>query len=93
MNSVNSKTIGVTNKISNTAGINYMPIKLTEMEKHNNLMLVQVKFDIIIHLKTFVEKQFCVVYEEVFPPGSSVYGILQARILQRISVPFSREYS
>ena len=64
VNSVNSKTIGVTNKISNTAGINYMPIKLTEMEKHNNLMLVQVKFDIIIHLKTFVEKQFCVVYEE-----------------------------
>ena len=50
VNSVNSKTIGVTNKISNTAGINYMPIKLTEMEKHNNLMLVQVKFDIIVHL-------------------------------------------
>ena len=64
MNSVNSKTVGVTNKISNTAGINYMPIKLTEMEKHNNLMLVQVKFDIIVYLKTFVEKQFCVVYEE-----------------------------
>ena len=50
VNSVNSKTIGVTNKISNTAGINYIPIKLTEMEKHNNLMLVQVKFDIIVHL-------------------------------------------
>ena len=41
-----------------------MPIKLTEMEKHNNLMLVQVKFDIIVYLNTFVEKQFCVVYEE-----------------------------
>ena len=30
---------------------------------------------------------------EVSPPGSSVYGILQARILERIAIPFSREYS
>ena len=65
VNSVNSKTIGVTNKISNIAGINHMPIKLTEMEKHIQLNVVQVKFDIIAHLKTFLEKQFCVVYEEM----------------------------
>ena len=27
------------------------------------------------------------------PPGSSVYGIFQARILERASIPFSRGYS
>ena len=27
------------------------------------------------------------------PPGSSVHGILQARIVERVAIPFSREYS
>ena len=27
------------------------------------------------------------------PPGSSVHGILQARIPERVAIPFSREYS
>ena len=27
------------------------------------------------------------------PPGSSVHGILQARILERVATPFSREFS
>ena len=26
------------------------------------------------------------------PPGSSVHGILQARILERVAIPFCREY-
>ena len=30
---------------------------------------------------------------ESSPPGSSVHGILQARILEKVAIPFSRESS
>ena len=32
-------------------------------------------------------------HEPLDPPGSSVHGILQARILEWVAIPFSRRYS
>ena len=64
MNSVDIKTTGVTNKISNTACINYMPIKLTEMEKR--IQLSASSSEIWYQGTLFVEKQVCVVYEETW---------------------------
>ena len=54
-----------------------------------------------VHDKGFCEKySYCVLVTQVCltvhdpmdcrPPGSSVHGILQARILERVAVPFSR---
>jgi len=32
-------------------------------------------------------------YKELSPPGSSLHGILQARILEWVAIPFSRGFS
>ena len=58
-----------------------------------NLVLVQVKVDIIAHYLWKSNSVLCMKKPEAFPPSSSVYGILQARILERIAISFSREYS
>ena len=40
---------------------------------------------LLSHVRLFVTPQ------SVHSPGSSVHGILQARILERVAIPFSRE--
>ena len=46
-------------------------------------------------LKVFVAQSCLTLCDRMdcSPPGSSVHGILQARILEWVAVPFSRGYS
>ena len=42
------------------------------------------------HLKVLVIESYLALCNPMGPPGSSVHGIFQARILERVAKPFSR---
>ena len=56
----------------------------------NSLLLLRVQFLLDIVLNTFHGLQYLIPMD-CSPPGSSVYGILQARILEWVAIPSPRD--
>ena len=70
--------------------IQYKMCWVLKKKKRISLFVKICGYNMCVHIRLFQSGETLCNFMDCNPPGSSVHGILQARILEWIAIPFSR---